>query len=270
MNRVSTIKNTMNFNRIYAIFLRHLYPLKRDFDLWTDMAYWPIIDTILWGVTSQWLGEASGLSSILLTILTSLVLWNVVWRSQAEISRNLIDEIWNNNLVNIFSTPMTLREWIFSVISLSFIKTAVTMVILLPVIYLLYSINIFTSGWWLLVFYLNTALTGWWVGFVAAGIVIRWGPKVQAVVWTLPAVLIPFSAVYFPLSSLPIYISPISRMLPSTYVFEAMRLLIETGTINVPLMFLSFGLNIVYLGVAIYWFVVSFRKSVELGLSRFG
>lgn len=259
----------INFTRVTGVFLRHLYPLRRDFDLWTDMAYWPIIDTILWGVTTQWLGEASGFTRILVTILTSLVLWNVIWRSQAEVSRNLIEEIWNNNLVNLFGTPITLREWIFSVTALSFIKTAITMMILVPAVFLLYQVNVFGVGWWLPIFYLNAAMTGWWVGFVAAGIVIYWGPKVQSVVWTLPAVLLPFSAVFFPLENLPMLIQPISRAIPTTYVFESMRLLIETGSLNVSNLLLSFGLNVLYLVLAIMWFVKNFKKSVALGLGRF-
>lgn len=259
----------MQIHRIIAIFLRHLYPLRRDFDIWTDMAYWPLIDTIMWGVTSQWLGESAGVSKAVVSILTALVLWNIIWRSQSEVSRNLIDEIWNNNLVNLFATPLTLAEWITAVVTLSFFKTAITMLILIPGVFLLYSVNVFAIGWWLIPFYFCMAMTGWWVGFISSGIVIRWGPRVQSIVWTLPAVLLPLSAVFFPLSQLPIWLRPVSLALPPTYIFESMRSLITTGSFPLINLAISLGLNVALLGVTVIWFIFQFRKSVELGLSRF-
>ncbi|HLB60328.1 MAG TPA: ABC transporter permease [Patescibacteria group bacterium] len=259
----------MKLYRLYAFSLRHLYPLKRDFDLLSDMIYWPIIDVLLWGITSRWLGEASGLTAIIATILTGLILWNVIWRSQSEISRNLIDEIWNNNLVNLFSTPLTLAEWITGVLVLSVGKTIFTISLLTPIVLLLYSVNIFMIGWWLIPFFVGAVMTGWWVGFISAGIVIRYGPKVQTVVWTLPGILLPFSVVYFPLAMLPTFLHPISYLIPTTYIFESMRQLLLNGFVDPPLIVLSFALNIIYLILALAWFRASFRASLSLGLGRF-
>ena len=117
----------MKWHRIKALFFRHLYPLRRDFDLLSDMIYWPLVDTLLWGITSQWISEASGNASVALSILMALLMWNVIWRSQSEISRNLIDEIWNNNLVNLFSTPLMVKEWLVAAMGLSILKTAFTL-----------------------------------------------------------------------------------------------------------------------------------------------
>lgn len=260
---------SMSSTRLYAFCLRHMYPLKRDFDLLSDMLYWPIIDVLLWGITSQWLGAGSGITTVISSILIGLIFWNVIWRSQSEISRNLIDEIWNNNLVNLFSTPLTLLEWIVGVLILSIIKMLFTVVILLPIIWLLYAVNIFAIGWWLLPFFIGTVMTGWWVGFISAGIVIRWGPKVQTVVWTLPGILLPFSAVYFPLDTLPAFLKPVAYLLPTTYIFEGMRAVLNTGTVDLGSMIISFSLNIVYVVLSLLWFHASFKDSLDKGLGRF-
>ncbi|MFZ5437745.1 MAG: ABC transporter permease [Patescibacteria group bacterium] len=263
----------MKIHRIEALFLRHLYPLRRDFDLLSDMIYWPLIDTLIWGITGQWLSkagnDAGGVGALLISLLMGLVLWNVIWRAQAEIARNLMDEIWNNNLINLFSTPLRMDEWVISVLLLSIVKTGVTMLMLLPAIFLLYSVNVFELGWWLPVFFLSTTMTGWWMGFVSAGIVLRYGPKSQTVIWTLPGILLPFSAIYFPLAQLPSWIQPISRVIPTTYIFESMRSLINGGEVDLSLIFLSFGLNFIFLGFAFWHFIKSFKYSVELGLGRF-
>lgn len=262
----------MKIHRIIALCLRHLYPLKRDFDLLSDMIYWPLVDTLLWGVTGQWLSSTAPDNesrTLLISLLLGLILWNVIWRSQAEVSRNLMDEIWNNNLINLFSTPLRMDEWVTSVLLLSVIKTTITLTLLVPVVFILYTVNVFTLGWWLPVFFLSTVMTGWWLGFISAGVVLRYGPKAQTVIWTLPGILLPFSAIYFPLSQLPSFIQPISRMLPTTYVFESMRLLIGGGSIDPSLLVLSYGLNVVFLLASFWFFIRSFKYSVSLGLGRF-
>jgi len=259
----------MNKHRIHALALRHLYPLRRDFDLLSDMVYWPIVDTILWGVTSQWISDVSGIPELVVGMLLGLVLWNVIWRSQSEVSRNLMDEIWNNNLVNIFSTALTVREWVVSVLLLSFMKMGITMSVLLPAIYLLYKVNILQMGWWLVLFFAGATMTGWWVGFLSAGIVLRHGPRMQTVIWTLPGILLPFSAVFFPLDRLPSFMQPISYLVPTTYIFETMRTIVAGGSVDIPTLMLSFGLNILYLSLAIWFFIRSFAYSKNLGLGRF-
>lgn len=259
----------LSFTRMKGLALRHLYPLRRDFDLLSDMIYWPLIDIVLWGVTSQWLSETSGSTQIVVTILMGLILWNVIWRSQAEVSRNLMDEIWNNNLVNLFSTPLTTLEWILTIAGLSVVKTFITLSVVIPSVLFLYSVNVLNLGWWLPVFYILTSATGWWIGFISAGIVLRWGPKVQNVIWTLPGFLLPFSAIYYPVDRLPAFVQPFSWILPTTYVMESMRALLNGGEVNVQFVITSAVLNLVWLTIAMYFFLKSFRYSKKMGLSRF-
>lgn len=263
----------MNSKHIQGLLLRHLFPLRRDFDLLNDMLYWPIVDVVLWGVTSQWMSDGSDLTQLVAGILMGLVLWNVVWRSQSEVSRNLMDEIWNNNLVNMFSTGLSLKEWIFSVLSLSFLKMSITLAVVIPAIFLMYEISVLQLGWWLPVLFVGATITGWWVGFVSASIVIRYGPKVQTVIWTFPGILLPLSAVFFPLERLPALVQPISLLIPTTYLFELMRSQVHgtfmpTETVVTSLA-ISFGLNIIYLIASVWFFVKSFAYSRELGLGRF-
>ncbi len=259
----------MSINRIKALCLRHLYPLRRDLDLLSDMIYWPIIDTILWGVTSQWLFESSGIPGLVAAILIGLILWNVIWRSQAEVSRNLIDEIWNSNLVNLFSTPLQLKEWIAGILLLSIVKTGITISLLSLLVVVLYHVNFLTLGLWLVVFIFLSTMSGWWIGFISASIVIRFGPKMQNVVWTLPGILLPFSAIYFPVDRLPESAQIISKLIPTTYVFEAMRSVLSGNYDIAHALGVSLLLNGVYLTLSIWFFVRSFAYSKTLGLGRF-
>src|SRR3989344_8668639 len=98
----------MKYQRINAIILRHLYNFKHSLDRLSDSFYWPAMDLILWGLTSIYIrNSSSNVPFIVLAIITGLIFWQSVWRSQYEITVNFITEIWDRNLVNIFASPIT-------------------------------------------------------------------------------------------------------------------------------------------------------------------
>jgi ABC-2 type transport system permease protein len=259
----------ISIQRLTGFFLRHLYPLRRDFDLLSDMLYWPLIDVVLWGVTSQWLVSNTQSHAIISSILVALILWQVIWRSQSEVARNLIEEIWNTNLVNLFSSPLSLTEWTIGVLLLSILKMSITVSVVSLAIFALYHVSLIQAGWWIIPFFISTMMTGWWTGFIAASVVILHGPRMQSVVWTLPGVLLPFSAVYFPLSQLPWFLQPISRLIPTTYIFEGLRSQLATGSLDWSLILMSLVLNCLYLAITILFFRRCFFESKKLGLGRF-
>ncbi|GAG24721.1 unnamed protein product, partial [marine sediment metagenome] len=107
----------MNFNRVKAIIIRHIYNFKHSLDRLFDSFYWPVMDIILWGLTSQYIqNTGEKVSHIVLIILSGLIFWQVIWRGQYEITTNLLEELWSQNLVNLFSTPLTVTEWIAGIL----------------------------------------------------------------------------------------------------------------------------------------------------------
>ena len=45
----------MNFNKIYALGLRHLYLIMNSFPRVLDLIYWPTVQIFLWGFISKFL-----------------------------------------------------------------------------------------------------------------------------------------------------------------------------------------------------------------------
>lgn len=259
----------MNTQRIAAVIIRHLYAYKRNFDRLTDSFYWPMMDILIWGLTSKWIQESqTGVSHVVMMLLTALVFWQIVWRGNYEISVNLLEEFWNSNLVNMFSTPLKLSEWIVSVILLSIIKMCITIAVCVLAVYVLYATNIFTLGWYLLPFIVSLLMSGWIMGFLGSSVIIYWGQKVQTIAWTMGFLFAPFSAVYYPLSQLPAWVQRISMWLPTTYIFEGMRAVVLTGTLDLTMLLKSFALNLIYLIGALFLFSYMFEKSRSKGLAR--
>ena len=113
-------------NRCWAVFLRYFY-LFTKLDQIADLLYWPAIDIVLWGVTTVWIQHNAGTPNIALIVMTGLIFWQIVWRGNYEISVNLLQEFWNRNLVNLFSTPLRIREWIGGVLLLCLCKIGIAL-----------------------------------------------------------------------------------------------------------------------------------------------
>lgn len=258
----------INFNRVSAMILRQTINMRHSFDRLSDMFYWPAMDLFLWGLTGLYFVKTSNTPNILLVVLSGLIFWIVLWRAQYEITTNLLAEFWDKNLVNIFASPLTIAEWIVTFMIFGLIKTLLSLIFSSIIAFLLYKLNILHNGFYLIPFIISLILTGWAGGFVVAGIIIRFGANLQTLAWAGIYLMAPFSAIYYPVSILPSWAQSISRFVPSSYIFEGIREVLFTGKLSYDKLFLSFGLNIIYLTVAIWFFVFMFNKSRKLGLGR--
>lgn len=259
----------MKAHRIYGVVLRYLYYFRHSLDRLSDAFYWPTIDLILWGLTSTYFTSViPGKAQFLTMIVSGLLLWIIVWRGQYEITVNLLSELWDRNLLNIFISPLKFSEWLVSFVILGVVKAIVSLSFAMIVAYFLYKVQILFYGFYLLPFLFLLIMTGWWVGFFVAGIIIRYGTKMQMLAWSMVAVLSPFSAIYYPLSILPKWAQFVAQFIPTSYIFDASRQLIAHGTVDTNKLYLSFLLNVFYLILSIWYLKRSFNKILQRGLAN--
>src|SRR5258708_1708579 len=256
----------MNFARIYGLILRYNYLLRRNFDRMADAFYWPTIDLFVWGLTGLYVERLAGNTKIIVAILSGVVLWYIVFRNQGEITVNLLEEFWNDNLINLFVSPLTFGEWIVSVLLSGIVKSIIALFFAATVAFLLYQVNIFVQGFYLIPFAFLLILSGCFIGLTIAGFVLGYGTKIQFFAWTLVYIFMPFSAVFYPVSTLPTWAGKIAGLVPMSYVFEGMRQVINTGTFDINKFWISLGLNAVYLIISIVYIKSSFKKALERGL----
>ena len=248
---------------------RYFYLFRRSYDRMADAIYWPVMDLILWGLTTKWISESgSNISNVLLIMLTAVVFWQIVWRANYEISVNLLEEFWNQNLVNFFASPLRVQEWILGVMAVGAVKNVITIFVGLVASWALYSLNIFAVGHYFIPFMISLIIFGWSLGFTAAGLIVYFGPRVQTLAWVFGFILAPFSAVYFPLDVLPLWAQYVGVCLPTSYIFEGMRAILTEGTMPLSNLLISLVLNAIYLTVSLWFFLRMFEKSRAKGLAR--
>lgn len=259
----------MNFYRIKAVIMRHVLAMYKDMARIIDIVYWPLIDAIIWGFTSIWMQkDQAGSSNFALILLTSLAFWNVVFRSNIDISLSLLEELWYRNVVNLFSTPMLLSEWVAGMMCLGLVRSAFVFLYSAFIIWMIYGLNILTIGFSIIPFFLLLMISGWSIGFFISSFLIYWGQKVQTFVWAIGWLFALFSAVFYPLEVLPRWVQIIGKILPTSYIFEAVRLKVSTGIFSTYLVSVGLILNIFYLFLTILFFNFMFNKSKNVGLAR--
>src|SRR3990167_5482501 len=96
----------------------------------------------------------------------AIILWYFVQQAQRDINMPLLDEAWNRNLVNVFTTPIRLREFLTATILLGIVKLIFTMITLMGITFLFYRYNIFSIGIYLLPAIASLIVVGWWIGFI--------------------------------------------------------------------------------------------------------
>ncbi|NGX48172.1 MAG: hypothetical protein K1000chlam3_01562 [Chlamydiae bacterium] len=258
----------MSIKRIWAVFLRYFYYFAK-FENLAEVFFWPTIDIFLWGMTSIWIQSIeTQIPDIALMILTGLVFWQVLWRGNYEIGINILQEFWNRNLVNLFSTPLKLAEWMSATMLVAFVKILITLSFSSLLVWLLYALNIYRVGWAILPYLGLLTLSGWMMGYLSGSVTIYFGQRFQMLSWMTPFIFAPFSAVFYPVSALPVWAQAIAKCLPTTYVFEGMRKILQEGIFSYKMFWMSLGLNILFLGVAMTLFKIMFEKSRVKGLSR--
>lgn len=259
----------MKLHKIYGIILRYLYLFRHSFDRLSDAFYWPTIDLLIWGLASTYFKNYNPeASQIVIIIVSGILFWIIVWQGQYQISINLLEELWNKNLLNIFAAPVTFAEWITSLIMIGIIKALVSFSFASFLAYFLYHLKIFTYGFYLLPFALILIMTGWWVGFFVSGLILRFGKKIQILGWAFVSVLYPFSAVFYPVSTLPDWAQGVSRLIPISYVFEGARSIIEHGTLDVNMIYIGIALNVIYIILSLFFLRSSFKSVLKKGLIK--
>lgn len=258
----------MKLRHVQGVFFRYLYPLFRGSHFLADLFYWPLVDILLWGLTSLWLQKQQQVAHLPLILMTALIFWQITWRGSVDVSVNLLQEFWNRNLMNLFSTPLKISEWSLGILLLCLVKLCITISFGAIVVYLLYSLNVFTIGWAFLPFTVNLLIFGWTIGFLAASAIIYWGQQMEALAWMIAFFFAPFSAVFYPIDILPEWAQTIGWCLPTTYIFEGMRKILSHGVFSYAHFLFSLFLDLVYLVLSFLLFQRMFEKSRAKGLSR--
>ena len=247
--------------------LRNLYVLRRSWPRILELAYWPLMQMLLWGFIttffvqhSSWVAQATGV------LISAVLLWDVLFRSNLGVSLPFTEEMWARNLAQLFVSPLRVHEMVASMLIMSFIRTLISVTPAALLALPLYDVWVFKLGPPLITFFANLLIMGWSVGLVASALVLRHGLGAESLCWLGIFLFAPLSGIYYPIDSLPGWLQPLAWALPSAHVFEGMRSVLFDGVFRVDLFHGALALSILYLALAGAFFLYMAHVARQRGL----
>ena len=253
----------MNVGRVSALIARHLFLYRRSFPRLLEIFYWPLLDLVVWGFITIYLAqEGKGMHGAVTFFLGALIFWDILFRAQQGITISFLEEIWSRNLMNLFASPLTAGEFLAATMAMSVFKVAAVSIIMAFAALLFYSYNVFIMGVTLIPFVLNLIAAGWLIGILTMSVIMRFGQQAEVLAWGLVFLFQPISCVFYPMSVLPAWLTPLALANPAAHVFEGMRGVLLDHTVPLAHLGWATGLNVLYLllMIAIYQYTFSVCK----------
>ena len=260
--------------RIWWMTVRYLYLHRRSVVRVFDIFFWPVMDLLVWGFVALYIQQIAGRAvfQVVLFLIGAMISWDIHYRGQQAITLALMEEIWTRNITNILLSPIRLKEWIAAVFLYGSIKVAIVTLVLVITAQALYSFDILRIGWVFIPLAINLLFFGWAMGLFTAGLLLRYGYAAEAMIWGIPFLIQPFSCVFYPMDVLPVWAQTIAVCLPTTYIFEGLRLVLSGKEFLWHMWGPVLGLNLLYgaVGVLFFMFMIKTgRREGRLGrLSR--
>ncbi|CAF0701167.1 ABC transporter permease [Candidatus Methylacidithermus pantelleriae] len=252
----------MKLCRIQALLLRYLFVYRNPLRS-LEAFFWPVMDLLVWGFVTHYLESAHRTLPAGITFLIgAMIFWDILYRSQQGLTLAFLEDVWSRNVLNLFSSPLHLREFLAATYLAGLLKTTVIAVLLTLLAYSLWGFNLWAIGTRLAPLTGNLILMGWSLGMLTTGLILRWGQAAEALAWAVPFFIQPFAAVFYPLAVLPSWVRRFAWFIPATHVFEGLREVLSSGQLSWNHLLWASGLNAIYLllaGVCFYRLYTSAR-----------
>jgi ABC-2 type transport system permease protein len=256
----------LSARRVGAMVLRYWYLLRSSWPRVLDLIYWPTVQMLTWGFLQLYVGQNAGFFARATgTFIGAVLLWDILFRGQLGFSVSFLEEMWARNLGNLMMSPLRPVEFVAALMIMSLVRLAIGLVPVTLLAIAFFGFNLYGLGFALAAFFCNLILTSWAVGIFVSGLVLRNGLGAENMAWTIMFIFLPLTCVYYPVTTLPVWLQPVAWALPPTYVFEGMRALLINHVFRPDLMVQSFALNVVLFTAAVIAFLELLKSARRNG-----
>ncbi len=256
----------MNFNKIYALGLRHLYLISNSFPRIIDLIYWPTVQIFLWGFISKFFTLNSNYyNDTIGIILTAAILYDFLFRASISFNMMFLEEIWSRNFTNLFIAPIKISEIITSLTLTAVLRTMIGLVPATILAIPLFGVSVFKLGLPLLFLLIALYLFGVSLGLLVTSGLLRFGPSFENIAWASLFFLAPLGCIYYPIEILPNTLQLIAKGLPLVHIFEEMRNILMNNIISYSEIIKSISISIVYFIFSVIIFYISYFGAKQRG-----
>jgi len=247
---------------------RHVFLIRRSWPRLLSFAYYPVMQLLVWGFVTQYLGAQSANHGVLQAVpgilLTGVLLWDVLVRGELGLFLSFLEEMYSCNLGNLFVSPLRLHEFVLSQMVMSVVRVIIGSGVALVVALVFFDLKVAEQAFALSLCLGCLLVFGWAIGLLANGLVLRFGLGAEEIGWAVVFLIGPLSGAYYPISVLPEWLQYIAYAMPTAWAFEAMRAALIEGRISWDLLGYAMALNIFYFAACAF----AFWRFIEAGRER--
>jgi len=256
----------MNWNKIYALSLRHIYLIKGSFPRILDLIYWPTIQIFLWGFISKFFTLSSTYyENTVGVILSAAILYDFLFRSSISYNMMFLEEIWSRNFTNLFIAPIKISEIIAALTFTAIFRTLIGLVPAALLAIPFFGVSIFKIGTPLIFLLITLYIFGVTLGLLVTSGLIRFGPSFENIAWASLFFLAPLGCIYYPIEILPNWLQFIAKLLPLVHIFEEMRNILIHDIVNYYQILKAILISFVYFVLGIVIFYLSYNGAKNRG-----
>jgi len=257
----------MSFHRTFAIVLRQFYLIRGSFSRVFPLFAWIGVDMVLWGFLTKYLNTMAPPGfNFVPALLGAVLLWDFCIRIMQGVTMAFFEDVWSRNFLNIFATPLLVSEYVGGLVLSSILTSIIGLAAMLFIAVPFFKLSFLIYGLMIIPFFLVLFLFGISLGIFGSALVLRFGPASEWFIWPLPALLSPFAAVLYPLSTLPQWMQYVAHLLPPSYVFEGLRAIISSGKFSDITLLWGILLAVGYILLAYWFFTKVYRHALRTGL----
>ena len=256
----------MNWNKIYALSLRHIYLIKGSFPRILDLIYWPTIQIFLWGFISKFFTLSSTYyENTVGVILSAAILYDFLFRSSISYNMMFLEEIWSRNFTNLFIAPIKISEIIAALTFTAIFRTLIGLVPAALLAIPFFGVSILKIGTPLIFLLITLYIFGVTLGLLVTSGLIRFGPSFENIAWASLFFLAPLGCIYYPIEILPSWLQFIAKLLPLVHIFEEMRNILIHDIVNYYQILKAILISFVYFVLGIVIFYLSYNGAKNRG-----
>ena len=241
----------MNARHIAAIVLRQAYLLRGSPTRVLPLFAWIAIDILLWGFITRYLNSvATPGFDFVPAMLGAVLLWDFLSRVMQGVTMAFFEDVWSRNFLGIFASPLSRAEYVTGLVLTGICTSLLGLAVMIALASFAFGLSFLSYGIAIIPGLMVLFLFGVALGVAGSAMVLRLGPAAEWLIWPLPAVLSPFASVFYPVSTLPGWMQPLSLALPPSYVFESLRAIANGGQANYGAIAWALALSVFYLAAA--------------------
>ena len=108
-------------------------------------------------------------------------------------------------------------------------------------------------------------LFGITLGLLVTSGLLRYGPSFENIAWASLFFLAPLGCIYYPIEILPNFLQIVAKILPLVHIFEEMRNILMTESVDYSNIFKSIFISLIYFIFGVIVFYISYYGAKKRG-----